>query len=92
MSATKQRELQRNPQSKQLSAIRGYGLGIITIAVALGIGLVTLQYGFRDIARPLFLLAIAPTAWYGGARAAAVTIALAIALFAYCFAESPDSR
>jgi PAS domain S-box-containing protein len=53
------------PQPKSpLSPIRGYGLAVLSVSVALGVSLLLNLYDFRGFTDPLFLVAIAITAWY----------------------------
>ena len=62
-----------------------YGLGVVSVAVALGLGLLTQHYGFRDVALPLFLFAVALTAWFAGPGPAALAVVLSITSFDYFF-------
>jgi PAS domain S-box-containing protein len=64
-----------------------YGLAAISYLVALGLALLTQHYGFRDVALPLFLFAVAVTAWYAGPAPAILAVALSIASFDYFFTE-----
>jgi PAS domain S-box-containing protein len=72
---------------KARSVILRYGLAAISIALALGMALITQRYEFREVALPLFLFAVALTAWYGGSGPAALAVALSIAAFDYFFME-----
>lgn len=72
---------------KARSVILRYGLAAISIAVALGMALLTQRYEFREVALPLFLFAVALTAWYGGSGPAALAVVLSIAAFDYFFME-----
>ena len=40
------------------AAIQRYGLAVLSVAIALGIGLLLERYHFRDVEFPLFLFAI----------------------------------
>jgi len=65
-------------------ALRPYGLALLAIAVALGLGLAAERVGLEDIYRPLFIIAIIATVWYGGPRpgvAAVVAGALCVDYF-----------
>ena len=64
-----------------------YGLGVVCVAAALGLGLLTQHYGFRDVALPLFLFAVALTAWFAGPGPAALAVVLSIGFFDYFFTE-----
>ena len=64
-----------------------YGLAVTSFAIALGLALLAERYDFRDVEVPLFLFAVATTAWYAGSGPAAVAVALSIAFFDYFFTE-----
>jgi PAS domain S-box-containing protein len=70
-----------------LSAIQRYSLPVLSVGVALGGALLLEDFHFRDVEVPLFLFAVAVTAWYGGAGAAAVALVLATVSFDYFFTE-----
>ncbi|HET9376010.1 MAG TPA: hypothetical protein VFO40_13630 [Chthoniobacterales bacterium] len=58
---------QRKPQSpKPLSTLQRYCLAVVSASAALGGGLFLERLQFRDVEVPLFLFAVAVTAWYGG--------------------------
>jgi PAS domain S-box-containing protein len=69
------------------SPILRYGLAVTSFGIALGLALLAQRYGFRNVEVPLFLFAVAVTAWYAGPRHAAVTVVLSIAFFDYFFTE-----
>jgi hypothetical protein len=48
------------------SPVLRYGLAVLSVSVALGGSLLLERFHFRDVADPLFLLAIAVTVWYAG--------------------------
>src|ERR1700693_292029 len=73
--------------AKPLSMIQGYGLAVVSAAVALGLALLVSRYHVRDVEAPLFLFAIALTAWYAGAGPAALAFSLSSARFNYYFTE-----
>ena len=50
--------------TKPLSPIQGYGLAVLSVAVALGGSLLLKRFNFHGLADPLFWIAIAITAWY----------------------------
>ena len=54
---------------------------------ALGGALVTEHFHMRDVEVPLFLFAVAITAWYGSAWAAVLALLLSTASFDYFFTE-----
>src|SRR5580658_5473333 len=72
---------------KARPVILRYGIAAISVAVALGLALAAQRYEFREVALPLFLFAVALTAWYGGAGPAVLAVALSIAFFDYFFTE-----
>src|ERR1700693_163609 len=71
--------------AKPLSMIQGYGLAVVSVAVALGLALLVDRYHVRDVEAPLFLFAIALTAWYAGAGPAALALSLSSRSFHLLF-------
>jgi PAS domain S-box-containing protein len=69
------------------SPILRYGLAVTSFGIALGLALLAQHYDFRNVDVPLFLFAVAVTAWYAGPRQTAVTVVLSIAFFDYFFTE-----
>jgi K+-sensing histidine kinase KdpD len=69
------------------SPILGYGLSVVSVAIALGVGLVSQHYQFRDVAMPAFTVAIACTAWYAGTWPSVIAVLLSSAAFDYFFTE-----
>ena len=61
---------------ESLPAIQSYGLAVLSVCVALGIGLLASSYGFRGVELPLYLLATAITAWYAVSGPSAVAVVL----------------
>jgi signal transduction histidine kinase len=72
---------------KLFSAIQRYGLAVLSVSVALGLALLVDRYNVRDVEAPLFLFAIALTAWYAGAGPAALAFALSSGGFNYYFTQ-----
>jgi signal transduction histidine kinase len=70
-----------------ISATQRYGLAILSVGVALGLALLVDRYNVRDVEAPLFLFAIALSAWYGGMGPAALAFVLASAGFNYYFTQ-----
>src|ERR1700688_2736579 len=70
-----------------LSEIQRYGLAVLSVAAALGLALLVDRYNVRDVEAPLFLFAIALTAWYAGAGPAALAFALSSTAFNYYFTQ-----
>jgi PAS domain S-box-containing protein len=69
------------------SAALRYGLAVVSFSVALGLALPAQRYSFRNVEVPLFLFAIAVTAWYAGPGPAALAVVLSVAFFDYLFTE-----
>jgi PAS domain S-box-containing protein len=76
----------KSPSPKPLSGIQGYGLAILSAAVALGVALPMQRFDFRAEFTP-FLLAVAVTAWYAGPGPGVVALILSSGLFDYFFTE-----
>jgi PAS domain S-box-containing protein len=55
------------------------------VAIALGLALLSEHYNFHNVEVPLFLFAVALTAWYAGSGPAALGVALSIVLFDFFF-------
>jgi PAS domain S-box-containing protein len=62
-----------------------YGLAATSVAIALGLALLAEHYNFHNLEVPLFLFAVAITAWYAGSGPAAVAVVLSIVSFDYSF-------
>jgi light-regulated signal transduction histidine kinase (bacteriophytochrome) len=69
------------------SAILGYGFSVAVVAAALGLSLIVNAYGFRDVALPLFTLAIAIVTWYAGGGPSALAVILSATAFNYFFID-----
>jgi PAS domain S-box-containing protein len=69
-----------------LSAIQRYGLAILSVSLALGVALLMEGFHVREVGIPLFLFAIAVSAWYGGG-AAMLALLLSCISFDYFFTE-----
>jgi PAS domain S-box-containing protein len=72
---------------KDLPAIQGYGLAIVSVAIALGIALLMQHYGLRGVEFPLFLFAISLTVWIAGNGPAVLAVGLSCLTFDYFFTE-----
>jgi PAS domain S-box-containing protein len=68
------------------SLIQRYGLAVVSVAVAFLPALLLQHYKFRDVELPLFLFAIALTAWHAGVGPAGLSIVLSSLCFLYFFA------
>jgi len=73
--------------SKIPSVLWRYGLAVFSVATALGIGLFLANYKFEGVEFPVFLIAVALTAWYAGTGPAIVALVLATLAFNYYFTE-----
>jgi len=69
-----------------LSAMQRYALAILSVSLALGISLLMKSFHVREVGIPLFLFAIAISAWYGGG-AAMLALLLSCISFDYFFTE-----
>jgi PAS domain S-box-containing protein len=70
---------------KLLSAIRGYGLAMLSVAIALMAGLLLASLDFHDVEFPLFLFAIAITVWREGTGPGVLALVLSSLVFNYFF-------
>ena len=77
----------RSQWREALSVIQRYGLAVLSSAAALGLALFLDRYYTRDVEFPLFLFAIAFTAWYGGLGPGLVGLVLSATVFNYFFTE-----
>src|ERR1700720_3279302 len=83
-----QRMVQRKPQWRDyLSAIQRYGLAVLSVSVALGLALFADYYKIHDVEAPLFLFAIALTAWHAGVGPAVLAFVLSSGTFNYYFTQ-----
>lgn len=73
--------------SKIPFALLRYGLAVLSVAIALGIGLLLASYHFQGVEFPVFVIAIALTAWYAGTRPGILALLLAALAFNYYFTE-----
>jgi len=69
------------------SPVLRYGLAVLSVATALGAGLLLECYHFREAAFPLFLLANAITCWYAGVRPAILAVVFSGLAFDYFVTE-----
>jgi PAS domain S-box-containing protein len=85
-----QGRVREKPQlPKPLFTIQSYGLAVLSVALALGVALLLARFHLRDVEIPLFLFAVASTAWYGGPGPALLALLLACLCFDYFFTEPP---
>ncbi|MBV8728851.1 MAG: PAS domain S-box protein [Acidobacteriia bacterium] len=84
----KQATIQGEPRLlRPLPAAKRYTLGLLAVSLALGAALFLRNYHVRNVEVPLFLFAIAISAWYGGIEAAVTALLLSAAAFDYFFTE-----
>ena len=67
--------------------IQRYGLAVLSVGVALSCALVLDRFHFRNVEVPLFLFAVATSAWYGGTGGAVLALLLSFTSFDYFFTE-----
>lgn len=70
-----------------VSATHRYELAVVSVSIALGLALLLQRLHFREVEVPLFLFAIAVTAWYGGTRPAVLALLLSCISFDFYFVE-----
>jgi PAS domain S-box-containing protein len=78
---------QKTGVRRDLSAFQLYGLAVLCVSIALGAALFLERFSFRDVEVPLFLFALALTAWYGGPGPAVLAFLLSLLSFDYFFTE-----
>jgi signal transduction histidine kinase len=64
-----------------------YGLAVVSVAIAIAIGLALRAYQFRDVELPVLALTIGVVTWYAGAGPAALAVLLSTMAFDYLFVE-----
>jgi K+-sensing histidine kinase KdpD len=74
-----------NTKARLGSPVQRYGFSVVSVAVALGLALVSQYYDFGAGEAPLFNLAVALTSWYAGVGASILTVVLSTACFSYFF-------
>jgi PAS domain S-box-containing protein len=69
------------------SAFLRYAFAGTSVATALGLALLSVYFNFHNVEVPLFLFAVALTAWYAGSGPAVLGVALSIVLFDFFFVQ-----
>ena len=69
------------------SPILRYGFSVGCVAIALALALTVQFFGFRDVALPLFVIAIALVTWHAGGGPSVVAVILSTSCFDYFFTE-----
>jgi K+-sensing histidine kinase KdpD len=64
-----------------------YGFAVVSVAIALGMGIALHYYQFHDVEMPVFTVAIALTTWYAGSGPSVVAVFFSSACFDYFFTE-----
>jgi PAS domain S-box-containing protein len=70
---------------KLLSAIRSYGLALLSVAIALAVGLLLSAHNLHGVEFPLFMIALAVTAWQEGTGPAVFAVVLSGVAFDFFF-------
>jgi PAS domain S-box-containing protein len=79
---------ERKPPSPNISSpSQRYGLAVLSVAIALGVSFLLGRNHFREVEFPLFLFAIALTAWYAGVGPAILSVVFSSLVFNYFFTE-----
>jgi PAS domain S-box-containing protein len=73
------------PPRKLLSAIRGYGFALLSVAIAFAAGLFMARFNFQGVEFPFFLIAIAVIVWREGTGPAVFALVLSSLVFNYFF-------
>jgi signal transduction histidine kinase len=66
-----------------------YGLAVVSVAIAIAIGLALRAYQFRDVELPVLALTIGVVTWYAGIGPATLAVLLSTMAFDYLFVEPP---
>jgi signal transduction histidine kinase len=69
------------------SPIVRYGFSVVSVAIAVGVGLAFQHYQFRDVELPVLTIAIAFTTWYAGGGPSVLSVLLSAISFDYFFLE-----
>jgi PAS domain S-box-containing protein len=67
--------------------MKGYAIAVLSVSLALGAALLAVRLQIHEIEVPLFLFAVAITAWYGRVGAAVLALLLSCITFDYFFVE-----
>src|SRR5215467_13483450 len=80
-------EKSKAPPSKIVSNTQAYAIAILCFSISLGVGLALRRYTPRDVEFPLFLFAIAITAWYTATGPTVLALILSAFAFDFFFTE-----
>src|SRR5499426_2672495 len=64
------------PLRRVTSVVLSYGLAVVSVAIALGLALLTQLQTVPNLEFPLFLMAIAVTVWYAGTGPGVLAVVL----------------
>jgi PAS domain S-box-containing protein len=67
--------------------LQRYSLALVSVGLALGIDLFLFSHGAKGVEFPIFLIAIALTAWYAGVGPSILALVLSALAFNYYFTE-----
>ena len=88
--SVEERQTPATPRSESATdapALQKYGLAILAVSGALGGALIIEHFHMRDVEIPLFLFAVAVSAWYGGTGGAVLALVLSCMVFDFFFTE-----
>lgn len=66
------------------SAVLRYGVAVVSVTVAAGLALLAQHDHSRNVEVPLFLFAVALSAWFAGSGPAVVALVLCVVFFCEC--------
>jgi PAS domain S-box-containing protein len=69
------------------SGFQRYAIAFVSVGAAIGVGLFLFQRGIEGVQFPIFLIAIALTAWYAGVGPAVVALVVSALAFNYYFTK-----
>jgi K+-sensing histidine kinase KdpD len=69
------------------SLVRRYGMAVVSVSIATGLGFLSKRFTPRDVEFAVFLFAVAITVWYAGAGPGALAIVLSGLSVAYFLTE-----
>jgi K+-sensing histidine kinase KdpD len=72
---------------RMTSLVRRYGMAVVSVSIATGLGFLSKRFTPRDVEFAVFLFAVAITVWYAGAGPGALAIVLSGLSVAYFLTE-----
>ena len=73
--------------SRVTASVQGYGLAVVSVAAAIGTGVLARSLGIEQVELPLVLMAVAVTVWNAGLPAGLAAVVLSALGFDYFFIE-----